>query len=166
MLSGGNDSEIEEGTKLFDDAIQYWSSQSNKDDLVLDFQMQKADFLLKHKRYDEVRNIFESLSSESDALKIQANLIKATCFSDLEKATQLAEQLEISDEVPDCMSLIEAGCVGGLGKRKLKLDRMIETIRAKTAKKSKTEKQIDPKAAERWKPKRRKRKKRGQGTAV
>ena len=64
---------------------------------------------------------------------------------------------EFDDELPDPMSLIDAGCVGGLGKRKLKLDRRIETIRANTTKKQK--KEIDPKKAARWEPKRKKKKK-------
>eukprot|EP00492_Amphilonche_elongata_P003645 TRINITY_DN399_c0_g1_i1.p1 TRINITY_DN399_c0_g1~~TRINITY_DN399_c0_g1_i1.p1 ORF type:complete len:185 (+),score=47.82 TRINITY_DN399_c0_g1_i1:941-1495(+) len=123
MLSGGGDDEVKEAVRTFDSAIEFWSS-NNEQNLVLNFQLQKTDFLLKNNRFDEVRDIFQTLKSDEHALQIQAGLVKAISFSDLKKAKTLASSMdEPEDDIPDPMALIESGCVGGLGKRKLKLDR-------------------------------------------
>jgi len=169
MLSGGDEEDVKQAVQTFDEAISFWT-QSKKEEFVVNFQLQKADFLLKNKLFDEVQTIFQSLQSDENSLRIRANLIKATSFSDLEKGKGLAESLDFpSEDVPDAISLIDAGCVGGLGKRKFKLDRRIETIRGNTSKK--VRKEIDPKHAARWEPKRKKKKKKNlftgaQGNAV
>merc|ERR1711971_1352239 len=133
LLSDENNVEL--AIQEFDDAIKFWSQNrdTKSNEIVLELQMGKANLLLKHNQNDEVMGLFHDMMKKESkySTKIQAHLIEATSYSDINKASDMCDEIPTADNLPNAFDLISAGCVGIAQKRKLKLDKNYETIRSK-----------------------------------